>query len=84
MEAADLRDSRLFLVAFGLDTVAELRLNGQLAAVSRNMFTRLRVEVTPLLLAGANRLEVLFLSPVVYGKLKSDQYQVGSMLSLWP
>jgi beta-mannosidase len=42
-----------------VDTIAEIRINGQIAARSSNMFTPLRFDVGKILKVGENRLEIL-------------------------
>jgi beta-mannosidase len=55
---------RLDLVFEGLDTVATVRLNGEVILESRNQHRSYRVPVAGLLSEGANRLEILFAAPV--------------------
>ncbi len=57
MEAAELR-------FHGLDTYAEVRLNGEAVLEADNMFREWRVEVTRQLRTGENTLEVRFRSPI--------------------
>lgn len=52
--------ARSELVLDGLDTVAEVRLNGELLATTRNMHRSYRLDVTDRLRAGDNGLEILF------------------------
>ena len=52
------------LVIDGLDTVAEVRLNGALVLAAANAFRRWRVDVTAALRAGENQIEISFRSPV--------------------
>jgi beta-mannosidase len=52
------------LVIEGLDTVAEVRLNGTLLLEAANMFRRFRVDVTGHLRRGENVVEITFRSPV--------------------
>lgn len=52
------------LVVEGLDTVAELRLNGRLVLTAANVHRRWRVDVSGDLLPGRNEVEILFRSPV--------------------
>jgi beta-mannosidase len=52
------------LVVEGLDTVAEVRLNGQLVLSAANVHRRWRVDVSGALEPGANTIEILFRSPV--------------------
>lgn len=52
------------LVIEGLDTVAEVRLNGSLVLSAANAFRRWRADVTGHLRKGQNEIEILFRSPV--------------------
>lgn len=51
----------------GLDTYADVRLNGKLILEADNMFRRWRSDVTDLLVRSGNRLEVFFHSPIKEG-----------------
>ena len=57
---------RVDLVCSGLDTVADLRLNGDELASTRNMHRSYRFDVTDRLVRGANPLEVAFRSAWAY------------------
>jgi beta-mannosidase len=71
--ARDWRASRSFthaggaaeLVVDGLDTVAELRLNGMSVLKSENAFRRFRVPLTGILREGENKIEILFRAPIL-------------------
>ena len=52
------------LVVEGLDTVAEIRLNGALVLSAANQHRRWRVDVSAALRAGENEIAILFRSPV--------------------
>jgi beta-mannosidase len=56
--------SAAWLVVEGLDTVAEVRLNGDLVLSAANVHRRWRVDVSSALKAGENTVEILFRSPV--------------------
>jgi beta-mannosidase len=56
----------VFLVCDGLDTLAEVMLNGQRIANVANMFCQYRWEVMKLLQPGENELSIHFASPVRY------------------
>ena len=58
------QDERLDLVFEGLDTVAEVTLNGSLLGKTANMHRTYRFDVRPALVEGRNKLEVLFEAPV--------------------
>lgn len=57
---------QIFLVCDGLDTLAEVELNGQRLGGVENMFRQYRWDVRDLLRSGKNELHILFLSPVAY------------------
>jgi beta-mannosidase len=56
----------LFLVADGLDTLAEVSLNGEPLGEAENMFDTHRWEVSGLIKSGQNELTILFKSAVNY------------------
>jgi len=64
VDAGTLTREHVELVFDGLDTLAQVRLNGQKILDADNMFRRWSVDVKPLLRRGANTLEVTFRSPV--------------------
>lgn len=61
-----LEEQRLFLVCDGLDTLAEVFLNGQPLGKTDNMFRQYRWPVRDILCAGENELRVLFHSPLAF------------------
>jgi beta-mannosidase len=61
-----LAERRQFLVCDGLDTLAEVSLNGQLLGKTDNAFRRWTWEVGGLLKAGENTLSILFRAPVTF------------------
>lgn len=58
------------LVAYGLDTIAQIRLNGRPAGHSENFFRTWRWDVRGLLREGRNEIEISFTSPVAYTDLR--------------
>ena len=58
------------MVCDGLDTLAEVSLNGKLLGNTDNMFRRWAWEVSDLLKAGENELRILFRAPVTYIKAR--------------
>ncbi len=64
---------RVFLVFDGLDTLAEVWLNGRLVGCGENMFRQYRWEVGSLLREGENELRVLFRSPVKYITARQEE-----------
>ena len=65
-DADVLVEERVFLVCDGLDTLAEITLNGHLLGATDNMFRQYRWDVKPLLQDGENKLSIVFRSPVAY------------------
>lgn len=63
-DAATLARRHVDLIFEGLDTFADVYLNGQLILKADNMFRRWRVPAKGFLKAGANSLRVLFHSPI--------------------
>ncbi|HSN94034.1 MAG TPA: glycoside hydrolase family 2 protein [Anaerolineaceae bacterium] len=61
-----LNQAHIELVCDGLDTLAELSLNGELLGKADNMFRQYRFDLRPLLKEGANQLAIKFASPVCY------------------
>ncbi|GED09859.1 glycoside hydrolase family 2 protein [Cellulosimicrobium cellulans] len=59
------------LVFDGLDTVAEVRLNGTVVGTTTNMHRTYRFDVGPLLVEGENELVVRFSAPVPYADRQS-------------
>ena len=66
-EAGLAAEERVALVFDGLDTLAEIRLNGELLGGADNMFRTWRWDVTGRLRPGANELSVVFRSAVRRG-----------------
>jgi beta-mannosidase len=64
VDAATLRRKHIDLVFDGLDTLAEVTLNGHSLLHADNMFRTWRAEAKPLLKPGNNVLTVLFRSPI--------------------
>ncbi len=58
----------------GLDTIAEIRLNGELVARTENMHRRYRFDVTELLHEGDNALTVLFHDVYAYAAQVREQF----------
>ena len=61
------------LVFEGLDTVAEVYLNGRRLGTVDNMFRRWRFDVVKRLVEGLNELRVVFRSAVKYGQAAADK-----------
>lgn len=56
--------NRIFLEADGLDTIAEIRINGKTVARTENMFRRYRFEVRNYLMPGENDIAIFFANTV--------------------
>jgi beta-mannosidase len=67
------REEHQFLVCDGLDTLAEVSLNGKLLGKTDNMYRRWTWEVGGLLKAGENELKILFRAPLTYIKAKQAE-----------
>ncbi len=65
VDAALLKEQRIILVAEGLDTYAEIFINGKLVGATENMFVEHRLDVKKYLKTGNNTIEIHFDSPVV-------------------
>jgi beta-mannosidase len=61
-------EDKVFLVSDGLDTLAEVRLNGCLLGKTDNMFRQYEWEVKALLRPGENEIAIVFRSPVRYAR----------------
>ncbi len=58
--------SPVFLEADGLDTLAEIRINGKFAARAMNMHRRYRIPVSSFLKGGENSISILFFNTLDY------------------
>ncbi len=67
-DAALLAEAKVFLVCDGLDTLAEVRLNGHLLGKTDNMFRQYEWEVKPLLHPGENELAITFGGPATFAR----------------
>jgi beta-mannosidase len=72
-----LEEERIFLVCDGLDTLADVTLNGQPLGHAENQFRQYRWDVRSLLSEGENELHILFPSPLAYirGRLEEHPLQ---------
>ncbi|MCE1252080.1 MAG: glycoside hydrolase family 2 protein [Anaerolineae bacterium] len=62
--------AHLELVCEGLDTLAEIKVNGRPVLSSSNMFISQRVDIKSLLRPGQNEISILLYSPLVYTQQK--------------
>jgi beta-mannosidase len=77
-------EGRIALVCDGLDTLAEVRLNGRVLGETANMFRQYEWEVTSLLREGSNDLAITFHSPVQYVTRLQDQRPLRGVLQAIP
>lgn len=82
VSAEMLAAEHLTLVCDGLDTVAEIRVNGELVAQTESMHVGYRFELTPVVSEGENTLEILFRSPVTYAEGHRDR--LGNRPNAYP
>ncbi len=73
-----LSEKRIELVAEGLDTYAQIRINGKPVATPANMFVEHRFNAKAFLRKGTNRIEILFDSPVMRSKALEKKHGVLS------
>ena len=76
-----LSEDRVELVCYGLDTLAEVTLNGQLLGKTDNMFRTYRWEVKSALKPGQNTLQIVFRSPVGYINQRQQERKLPTMMN---
>ena len=76
-----LSHERLDLVCEGLDTLAEISLNGKRVATTDNMFRQYRFDVKTLLHPGLNTLSIVFHSPVAYITKRQSERRLPANLN---
>ncbi len=77
--------SRQFLVFHGVDTIAEIKLNGELLGKCENMFLRYEFEVSDKLVLGDNHLEVCIIDPVRHAEsMELDALAYWTSLDSFP
>jgi beta-mannosidase len=72
-----LAENQVWLVCDGLDTLADVSVNGQVIGHSENMFQTYRWDVKPLLHAGENEIHIRFGGPVTYVRAKDAVRHLG-------
>ncbi|CRL07018.1 CLUMA_CG019973, isoform A [Clunio marinus] len=75
MTEIDLEHHFVILTFNGIDTLAEIYLNGKLIGETNNMFIRYRFDVKQILIVGTNQLTVEFQSPVEGAKIIADSLE---------
>jgi len=73
-----LAKEQVFLVCDGLNTLADVTLNGQLVGQAENMFRCYRWDVTSLLIGDENELCALFSSPTAYIRPRQEKQPLMS------
>ncbi len=74
-----LSEEKVFLVADGLDTIAEVRLNGELLGETNNQFRRWEWEVGARLRAGENKISILFAGPTTRVAREQQRRQMNGV-----
>ncbi len=74
VDADTLAHDRVDVVCEGLDTLAELRLNGEKLGEADNMHIRRRFNAKPLLRAGANTLSITFAAALPYAEAMEERF----------
>src|ERR1051326_718915 len=69
-----LPEPRIELLAEGLDTFAEIRINRKAVALTANMFIAHRISIKRYLRKGLNTIEILFDSPTVRSKALEERH----------
>jgi beta-mannosidase len=69
-----LKNQKIELIFEGLDTYADVLVNGTKIITADNMFLAWKAEVKPLLKKGENQLQITFYSPITAGALKIRTY----------
>lgn len=74
ISSEQIQDEHIEIVFDGLDTYADVKLNGELIISSNNMFRKWKADIKSLLKIGKNELEVQFYSPINFNKDKYNRY----------
>lgn len=77
LEESQLSMDRLLLVFEGIDTLADVYLNGQLLGSTCNMHTRYEFDVPDTVQTGENELKVVIHSPVQYIRRENEKVYTG-------
>jgi beta-mannosidase len=68
-----LKNDKVFLCCEGLDTLAEIKINGQLIAKTNNMHRSYEFDIKDVLREGPNNIHILFFSPTRYIERKQKE-----------
>jgi beta-mannosidase len=74
VNAEQIQDDNIEIEFEGLDTYADVKLNGELIISSNNMFREWKADIKKLLVIGENKLQITFTSPSFYNKHDYDHY----------
>ncbi|KMT45786.1 glycoside hydrolase family 2 [Halostagnicola sp. A56] len=76
-----LNEDRIRLRCAGLDTVATVRINGEVVGETANMHRKHEFDVSDILTVGENQVDIRFDSPVEYSTRRSEnhEYQVPTL-----
>ncbi|MCK4287121.1 MAG: glycoside hydrolase family 2 protein, partial [Candidatus Lokiarchaeota archaeon] len=77
VEPSFLEHKNILLRFHGLDTIAEVILNGELIGSANNMFIRYDYDVKPKLRQGSNRLAINFKSPTAKSREEIERNKVN-------
>ena len=72
-----LADHSMILKCDGLDTFAEIVINGKAVAKTDNMFITYKIPIKEYLLAGENKIEFIFTSVLPYMKKRNAERHLG-------
>ncbi|RWS05542.1 beta-mannosidase-like protein, partial [Dinothrombium tinctorium] len=75
----------VYLIAYGLDSVSQIFVNGKYVGNSSNMFVRYKFDIKPFIAPGKNTITIKFFSPVQYAKHQSrNQMKYYPIPPLYP
>ncbi|WP_440767029.1 beta-mannosidase [Natronorubrum sp. DTA7] len=84
LDAAVLDHDRIVLECLGIDTVAEISVNGTTVGTTDNMHRQYRFDLADVLEPGSNRITVRFRSPVEYAAAKKATHPYEVPLIRYP
>lgn len=74
-----INSKKIYLYFEGLDTIADIYLNGVIIGFTKNMHRTYRFNITKYVKAGLNNIKVVFLSPTKYIEKKDNEYHLWGM-----
>ncbi len=69
-----LRNDKIELQFDGLDTYADIYVNGEMVLQATNMFRKWNIDVKNFVKEGDNELKIIFLSPILHNKQRVENY----------